>query len=249
MIRVVVISGQAVLQHALVATLGEGFQLCVTADRKAARHEIARGQVDVAVVDLDSRFASLEHQFELHSVKVRRELSDDAVIVVGMEHKLQQVFLNILSNAVKFTPSGGSIDVMLTRTASDAQVAIKDTGEGIAPSFVPYVFDRFRQADGTSTRTHMGLGLGLAIVRRLVELHGGTVGVRSAGPGKGATFTVRLPIAPKSAIAAPEEAGAFQEKLEEPEPALTGLRILVVEDDESLQFVLREAITRYFRAA
>jgi hypothetical protein len=98
------------------------------------------------------------------------------------------------SNAVKFTPNGGRVEVKLQRLDNHAQIKVSDTGEGISPEFIRYVFDRFRQADGTSTRAYGGLGLGLAIVRHIVEMHGGTVCAESEGEARGATFTVRLPL-------------------------------------------------------
>ena len=112
--------------------------------------------------------------------------------VRGDPGRLQQVVWNLLSNAIKFTPAGGSIRIMVTRDERQVSVSVVDTGAGIAPEFLPHVFDRFRQADQTSTRAYGGLGLGLSIVKHLVELHGGTVAVTSAGPGRGACFSVRL---------------------------------------------------------
>jgi PAS domain S-box-containing protein len=114
--------------------------------------------------------------------------------VVGDPNRLQQVVWNLLTNAVKFTPPGGTIDVGLRRAGGHARICVRDSGVGISEAFLPYVFDRFRQADGTSTRRHGGLGLGLAIARHLVELHGGTLQAASAGPGHGAAFTVLLPL-------------------------------------------------------
>ena len=157
-------------------------------------------------------------------------------LVQGDPTRLQQVIWNLLSNAIKFTPSGGRVDVRLAALGADAQIQISDTGQGIAPQFLPYVFDYFRQADSATTRVFGGLGLGLAIVRQLVELHGGTVTADSPGEGQGATFTVTLP-----AIASPE-------KLDARKPAaiaplnLGGVRVLVVDDEadtrELLVFVL-----------
>ncbi|HEV3469913.1 MAG TPA: ATP-binding protein [Pyrinomonadaceae bacterium] len=113
--------------------------------------------------------------------------------VSGDADRLRQVVWNLLSNAIKFTPSGGRVEVRLESAGGQVEVAVSDTGAGIGAEFLPYVFDRFRQADGSTTRAHGGLGLGLAIVRHLVELHGGTVSAESGGEGQGATFTVRLP--------------------------------------------------------
>ncbi len=113
--------------------------------------------------------------------------------VAGDPGRLQQVFWNLLSNALKFTPEGGRIEVRLRRADAHVEASVTDSGEGIPPDFLPRVFDRFSQADSSATRKHGGLGVGLAIVRHLVELHGGTVRAESAGAGRGATFRVRLP--------------------------------------------------------
>jgi signal transduction histidine kinase len=118
-------------------------------------------------------------------------------IIKGSSRRLQQVFSNLLSNSIKFTPAGGHIDVSVLGTGDHIQVKIADSGTGIAPEFLPHVFDRFRQADGSTTRKHGGLGLGLAIVRHLVEMHGGSVMVESAGENQGTTFSVNLPVSPR----------------------------------------------------
>jgi CheY-like chemotaxis protein len=165
------------------------------------------------------------------------------VTVLGDVGRLQQVFLNILSNAVKFTSSGGRIDVRVGRSATEAEVSIADTGEGIAAEFLPYVFDRFRQADGTSTRTHMGLGLGLAIVRHVVELHGGSAHAASAGVAKGATFTVRVPLAvdvegtPRVPIA-DKMPGNYGPQ------GGSGVRVLIVEDDPETRDIIAAILER-----
>ncbi len=125
-------------------------------------------------------------------LRYRRE--ERAVPLVGDALRLTQVAWNLLSNAVKFTPKGGQVEIAIVRLDASVEVRVTDTGEGIPPLVLPYVFDRFRQADGSKTRRHGGLGLGLAIVRQLVELHGGEVRAESRGPGQGATFTVRLPV-------------------------------------------------------
>lgn len=126
-------------------------------------------------------------------IRVEREFDATITTILGDANRLQQVVWNLLSNAVKFTPKGGQITVRLMRTEAHIQVQVSDTGRGIHPKFLPYVFDRFRQADSSLTRAHGGLGLGLAIVRHLVELHGGTVEAESPGEGQGATFTLRFP--------------------------------------------------------
>ena len=140
--------------------------------------------------------------------------------------RIQQVVWNLLVNAVKFTRPGGLVDVRLERVTSAVQLTVTDTGEGIPADFLPHVFERFRQVDGSSTRSHGGLGLGLAIVKHLVDAHGGTVAAASAGPGKGAMFTVRLPshATIRTPVGARDEARPAA-------ASLAGMRVLVVDDD------------------
>ena len=121
-------------------------------------------------------------------------IADNIGLVAGDPVRLQQVVWNLLSNAVKFTPRGGKIEMRLERVGSDAQITVSDTGKGIRPEFLPHIFDYFRQEDSSITREFGGLGLGLAIVRNLVELHGGTIQAHSSGLGQGSTFTLRLPL-------------------------------------------------------
>jgi len=157
--------------------------------------------------------------------------------VSGDTGRLQQVIWNLLVNAIKFTPEGGRVDVFLEPSKGHMEVRIVDTGQGINPDFLPHVFERFRQADDATTRRHTGLGLGLAIVRQLVELHGGTVHAASEGVGRGATFTVRLPISAGEvhvgqAVAVGERRSAAATASPMPRlPRLDGLRILVVDDN------------------
>jgi PAS domain S-box-containing protein len=166
-------------------------------------------------------------------------------IVMGDADRLHQIVLNLVSNAVKFTPPGGRITARARRTDTEAELRVTDTGRGISPDFLPYVFDRFRQADSTTTRTHGGLGLGLAIVRHLVELHGGTVQAASAGEGRGATFTVRIPLAPLDPSG---EAGAVGtgDALASADsfPSLDGVRILLVDDEADTREVIGEALSK-----
>ena len=162
--------------------------------------------------------------------------------VIGDSGRLQQVILNLISNAVKFTMSGGRIDVIVDRDGDAARIRVRDTGEGIAQEFLPYVFDRFRQADGTSTRRHMGLGLGLAIVRHVVELHGGSAHAWSEGVGHGATFTVRLPLAPEAALARRMPASVMPGGSGRRVGA--GIRVLVVEDDAETREILAAILER-----
>jgi PAS domain S-box-containing protein len=158
----------------------------------------------------------------------------------GDPARLQQVAGNLLSNAVKFTPGGGRIDISLAERDGLAVLTVQDTGQGIAPDFLPHVFERFRQADSSTSRRHGGLGLGLAIVRSLVEMHGGRIRAESDGPGKGSTFVIELPLeatpVPGPSVCAPPEGSRSQ-----PEPAsLAGIRVLVVDDEpDALALVQR----------
>jgi PAS domain S-box-containing protein len=168
--------------------------------------------------------------------------------VLGDADRLQQVVWNLLSNAIKFTPQAGEVRVSLGRNAGQAEISVRDTGQGIAPDFLPHVFERFRQADGAPTRQHGGLGLGLAIVRHLVELHGGTVAAASAGVGHGATFTVQLPIAALRTADCGLRAGdgaADQSTVRDPQAAiLSGLRVLVVDDEPDARDLLQLVLTQ-----
>jgi CheY-like chemotaxis protein/anti-sigma regulatory factor (Ser/Thr protein kinase) len=159
-------------------------------------------------------------------------------MISGDSNRLQQIIWNLLTNAIKFTPKTGRIQIRLERIESHVEIVVSDSGIGIAPEVLPYIFDRFRQADSATTRKQGGLGLGLAIVRHLVEMHGGTVEAESEGEGKGSTFTVKLPlIAIRSVEIEPEK----NPKREHPTadgdaafdctPELDGLHVLVVEDE------------------
>jgi PAS domain S-box-containing protein len=165
----------------------------------------------------------------------------------GDPHRLQQVLWNLLTNAIKFTPRGGRIEVRVAGVDGRVEISVSDTGEGIAREFLPFVFDRFRQADASTTRRHGGLGLGLSIVKQLVELHGGTVRVESAGAGQGSTFTVTLPA--KELPAAGPEPVDRRSQLESPEAVtaqdcerLNGLRVLVVDDDVDARDLARRLL-------
>jgi signal transduction histidine kinase/ActR/RegA family two-component response regulator len=159
---------------------------------------------------------------------------EDVAPVYGDTARLQQVVWNLLSNAIKFTPAGGTVDVHLRTSGNNAEMIVTDSGAGIAPAFLPFVFDAFRQADGSATRSHGGLGLGLSIVKHLVEAHGGTVRAHSRGKDCGATFSVRIPLL---AATAPERRNRRRAVIESgpmnraEDSALVGLRVLVVDDD------------------
>jgi len=163
--------------------------------------------------------------------------------ISGDANRLQQVVWNLLSNAVKFTSSGGRVCIKVLQAGGAVEVSVSDTGQGIRKEFLPYVFDRFRQADSTTTRKHGGLGLGLAIARHLVEIHGGTIRAESRGEGLGATFTIRLPLAETTAglsdsgdLKHPKLAGAPQ--------LLSGLNVLIVDDDSDTLKLMTTALTR-----
>jgi PAS domain S-box-containing protein len=178
-------------------------------------------------------------------VRIVSALQRDMGVISGDAGRLQQVAWNLLSNAVKFTPRGGQVEVTLRRAESHVELAVVDTGAGIAPSFLPYVFDRFRQQDGAITRKTGGLGLGLAIVKSIVELHGGTIDVRSDGESTGSRFVVKIPVA--ALRATPVGAERISSKPEAPSYAATprnldGLRILVVDDEEDARDLLRTAL-------
>ena len=162
----------------------------------------------------------------------------EPVTVRGDADRLQQVVTNLVGNAVKFTPPGGRVTVAVRQTGTTAEVTVSDTGEGIAPELLPHVFDWFRQGNSSRTRRHSGLGLGLGIVRQLVEQHGGTVRAESAGIGRGAVFTVMLPMAPLAA--AEEPVRPITDGV--PIPRLDDLHVLVVEDDENMIGMIRAVL-------
>jgi signal transduction histidine kinase len=163
------------------------------------------------------------------SIRVHVLLDPSAGLISGDPHRLQQVIWNLLSNAIKFTPARGNIEVILQRVESNARLRVIDSGEGIGEEFLPYVFDRFRQADNTSARAHGGLGLGLSIVRHIVEMHGGSVSAESQGRGKGACFTVSLPLVGASML--PDRQVPYLSHVRETNRELVGLRIMVVDDE------------------
>jgi PAS domain S-box-containing protein len=177
------------------------------------------------------------------NICIETSLAPDADAVRGDAGRLQQVLWNLLSNAVKFTPKGGRIDVTLKRVESHVEIAVSDTGIGIHPRVLPHVFDRFRQGDATTTREHGGLGLGLSIVKQLVELHGGTVEGASAGVGKGATMTIRLPLAlMRVRQRGGGGSGAGNAGLDDVD--LEGITVLAVEDQADARELLRIILER-----
>ena len=195
---------------------------------------------------IEDAIDSLMPAAQAKSIHVTRELADD-LNILGDRDRLQQVVWNLVSNAFKFTPKGGSVTVRLAEIDGDVQIEVADTGIGIPGDFLPFVFDRFRQADSSMSRRHNGLGLGMAIVRHLVELHGGTVTVESAGENQGTTFRLRLP---KHTGPAPDEVLVPGRKVPEDEipvpelDRLNGLHVLIVEDDADSRNVLALLLQR-----
>ncbi len=181
---------------------------------------------------------------EAKSIQIQTVLSNDIGKVLGDGDRLQQVMWNLLSNAVKFTPAEGKVEVHLEQVGLDAQIQVIDTGKGINPEFLPYVFDYFRQADAKTTRVFGGLGLGLAIVRHLVELHGGTVQAESLGEGQGATFTVRLPLLKNSELRVSSGEGS-QVELNNDDTLLAGVQILLVDDQADVREFFSFALEQY----
>ncbi|MBD2199759.1 MULTISPECIES: chemotaxis protein CheB [Calothrix] len=187
---------------------------------------------------------------EAKNIQIVTRLDSTDRRINGDSTRLQQVMWNLLSNAIKFTPAEGRIEIILDYSDVHAQIQVSDTGQGITPEFLPYIFERFRQADGTRRRTNPGLGLGLSIVRHLVELHGGTVEAESPGEGQGATFTVRLPL--QTQLSANFEPTVNQlvfpnqpEQSLENLPSLTGLRVLVVDDEADIRDLFSLTLEQY----
>ncbi|HEY9658673.1 MAG TPA: ATP-binding protein, partial [Allocoleopsis sp.] len=194
---------------------------------------------------IESALETVRLAAEAKGIRIQKLLDASVAQVMGDAARLQQVIWNLLSNAIKFTPAGGTIDIQLEQVQDAAQIQIRDTGKGINPAFLPYVFEYFRQEDGSITRKFGGLGLGLAIVRHLTELHGGTVAATSLGEGLGATFTVRLPLLKKQGGRRLDPIPASETLAASPIYPLNGLQILVVDDEvdirEIVAFILEEA--------
>jgi signal transduction histidine kinase len=198
-------------------------------------------RLDLARMDLAAvvRAAIDVVGFSAESKGVRVDASGvpAALSIVGDAHRLQQVLWNLLSNAIKFTPQGGRVEVGASRAGESARIVVRDSGEGIAQEFLPHVFERFRQGDASVKRAHGGLGLGLSIVKLLVEMHGGEVRAESAGPGLGSTFTVTLPVT-RGAEGAAEPAAASVPPPPDAAAPLSGVRVLVIDDEpDSLEVI------------
>ena len=207
-------------------------------------------RLDVRTVDLifiiNAALDSIRPAAEAKTIRLQAMLDPAAGPISGDADRLQQIVWNLLTNAVKFTPKGGRIQVKLQRIDSHVEIVVSDSGVGISKEFLPHVFDRFRQADASTTRIHGGLGLGLSIVHQLVDLHGGSVSVFSEGEGKGATFTIRLPFvgvissqkdAESASPANPDEVNTFDGL-----PSLEGLKVLVVDDEADTRELISEVL-------
>ena len=206
-------------------------------------------RLDVRPIDLagvaQQAIESVRPAIDAKEIQFKAEITPDLATTVGDPTRLQQVMWNLLSNAVKFTPKGGQVTVALRRKASSIELSVTDSGKGIDQAFLPHVFDPFRQADATIRRAHGGLGLGLAITRHLVELHGGQIEARSEGEGKGASFVVLLPV---SAIRHQPARPSEQRDPVSPTPpferpsSLVGLDVLVVDDEEDARQLVRTVL-------
>lgn len=209
-------------------------------------------RLDVRSVELppliESVVESTALAAEARDIEVKTFIDPRAAAISGDSERLQQIFWNLLTNAIKFTPKGGKVQVRLERITSHLEFTVSDNGQGIEPEFLPHVFERFRQSDGSSSRSSGGLGLGLAIVKHLVELHGGSIIAKSEGIGKGAVFNVILPLRIANSFA--------DEKLDQTHPAasidtpleilpaLKGIKIVVVDDEEDSRLLLKEILAQ-----
>jgi len=187
------------------------------------------GPVDLITV-VNAALDAVKPALEAKDIRIETQFNDDLKPIGGDVDRLQQVVWNLLSNASKFTPVGGTVGVRISQDETYVQIQVRDTGPGIAADFLPHVFERFRQADGSTTRTHGGLGLGLAIVRHLVELHGGVIAAENETAGSGAVFTVRLPL-PSSELNLDRVPATTRVDQNVTEVDLKDVRILVVEDE------------------
>jgi CheY-like chemotaxis protein/two-component sensor histidine kinase len=197
--------------------------------------------LDLATAITDA-VETVQKEADEKGIVIHRALETTLGTVAGDPARLQQIVWNLLSNAIKFTPAGGTIRVQLRRIGTDAGIIVTDSGVGIRPEVLPDIFDRFHQADQSITRRFGGLGLGLSIVKHLVELHGGSIAAHSDGPDQGATFTVVLPagVAREKLVATPVEAREHDARLS---ASLSGLRVLVVEDEPDT----REFLERFLK--
>ena len=195
---------------------------------------------------IEASIETVKPAAEVKGIRIEKLLDSAAGPISGDPNRLQQILWNLLSNAIKFTPKGGKVQILLARVNSHVEISVADTGIGIRPDFLPYVFERFRQADASAARVHGGLGLGLSIVKQLVELHGGTVWADSAGEGRGATFSIHLPLTaihrnlrvhsglhPKASAVVSAEFKTLD---------LSGVKVLVVDDEPDARDLIRRVL-------
>jgi CheY-like chemotaxis protein/anti-sigma regulatory factor (Ser/Thr protein kinase) len=200
-------------------------------------NRIVSGKVRLAIEPVDlveltrSVVESLRTAADAKKIRLYYSTTANAVEIPGDHDRLNQVLLNLLSNALRFTPENGEIEILVELLPDSATLTVRDTGSGIRPEFLPHVFERFRQADASTTRRHGGLGLGLAIVRQLVELHGGTVAACSAGEGQGSVFRVSLPRRRGVALTSAPATARPQESAYRGRADLRGIKVLVVDDE------------------
>jgi signal transduction histidine kinase len=194
-------------------------------------------QIDPAAI-IKAAIDAVRPAADAKSIEIKTEFDSELKYIFADPNRLQQIVWNLLSNAVKFTPREGVVSISLNKNEDNVEINVKDTGEGIKPDFLPFVFDRFRQAEQATTRIHGGLGLGLAIVKNLVEMHGGSVAADSAGIGFGSTFTINLPQSVNENNGRVEFESLNAKQFSSGSTPLAGLKILAVEDDEDSRELL-----------
>ncbi len=191
---------------------------------------------------VNEAIATVRHAADMKRITIKSQFTDFRGLMIGDPARLQQVVWNLLTNAIKFTENGGLVMVSITQVDSNLILTIADNGRGISPQFLPFLFERFRQADSTTKRQHGGLGIGLALVKQLVELHGGKVRAESKGEGLGATLTVTFPIS----VAISQAAGSLTSSSDTNDPGLadlTGIRVLVVDDDADSSDIVKRILS------
>jgi PAS domain S-box-containing protein len=231
-------TGLAAIEQSFVAQIGLVDDLLDVSRIIAGKLQLDLRETDAARA-VEAAVATVRPAAEQRGVRLESTI-DHGVVVRGDEARLTQIVWNLLSNAIKFTPPQGVVEVCLARTANDAEIIVRDSGQGIDPGFLPFVFDRFRQADSSSNRRHGGLGLGLSIVSSLVEAHGGEVQAASAGPGLGATFTVTIPLIDRVEIRQPR----YADRAAVEEVAIGNARVLVLDDDDASRTLMTTILER-----
>jgi CheY-like chemotaxis protein/nitrogen-specific signal transduction histidine kinase len=205
-------------------------------------------RLDVQQVDLhdvvSAALASVHHSADSKHIRVQSVIDPLAGPVWGDPNRLQQCFWNLLTNAIKFTPKGGTLRIRVARIASHVEFSVADDGQGIAPEFLPHVFERFRQADASTTRRYGGLGLGLSIVKSLVELHGGSVRAHSEGVGRGSRFVIELPVmgVGESSLGRGRAPSASATTVKSDHPSLQGVTVLAVDDEPDARTLIKRVL-------